>query len=112
MCVCVCVRFQYVCVVLTLVFEQDQSHKSIVIRGMIQAFNRDQSVLPRLLDISQMTLKALTYVLQHSPYGFAVALAALAKHREFLSLARWLPQRIQEGGNEFLLAAINFLRYQ
>ena len=46
----------------------DTSHKAIVIRGMVHAFNRDQSILPRLLDISQMTLKSLTTVL-HQRYA-------------------------------------------
>jgi CCR4-NOT transcription complex subunit 1 len=87
----------------------DQSHRSIVIRGLVQAYQRDPSCLPRLLDVSQVTLKALTIVLQAKPYSFTLALATVAKQREFLSLGRWLPQRMQEGGEEFLLACIVFV---
>ncbi len=87
----------------------DQSHRAIVMRGLVQAYQRDPSCLPRLLDVSQVTLKALTTILQGRPYSFTLALATLAKHREFLSLVRWLPQRIQEGGDEFLQACIVFV---
>jgi CCR4-NOT transcription complex subunit 1 len=87
----------------------DQSHRAVVVRGLVQAYQRDPSCLPRLLDVSQVTLKALTTVLQAKPYSFALALATVAKQREFLSLGRWLPQRIQEGGEEFLLACIVYV---
>ncbi len=87
----------------------DQSHRGIIIRGLVQAYQRDPSCLPRLLDVSQVTLKALTTVLQAKPYSFTLALATVAKQREFLSLGRWLPQRIQEGGEEFLMACIIFV---
>lgn len=89
--------------------QQDQAHRHIIVRGMVQAFNRDPSVLPKLLDISQMILKSLTTILQSRPYSFSLALATLAKHREFLSLGRWLPQRIQESGEEFVAACIQFV---
>ena len=87
----------------------DPAQRAIIIRGLVQAYQRDPSCLPRLLDVSQMTLKALTTILQSRPYSFSLALATLAKHREFLSLGRWLPQRIQEGGDEFLQACIAFV---
>ena len=88
---------------------EEQTHRAIVVRGMVQAFNRDPTMLPRLLDISQMTLKSLTIILQTRHYSFALALATLAKHREFLSLGRWLPQRIQDGKDEFVVACIHFI---
>jgi hypothetical protein len=39
-------------------------------------------------------LKALTEVLEASPFAFALELAALAARREYLNLEKWLQERV------------------
>lgn len=39
-------------------------------------------------------LKALTDVLEATPFAFALELAALAARREYLNLEKWLQERL------------------
>lgn len=39
-------------------------------------------------------LKALTSVLEATPFAFALELAALAARREYLNLEKWLQERV------------------
>ena len=88
----------------------DRHNRPIVIRGMVEAYRKDPSCLPRLLDIAQMNLKALGPILDSRPWSFALDFAALAHKREYLNLAKWLQDRIAEHGDPFASACIDFLR--
>lgn len=82
---------------------------SVVIRGMVEMYFKDPSSLSRILDISQ-DLKALNTILVARPFSFVIDLAALASHREYLYLDKWLQDRINEHGASFAAACITYIR--
>ena len=82
---------------------------SVVIRGMVEMYFKDPSSLSRILDISQ-DLKALNTILVARPFPFVIDLAALASHREYLYLDKWLQERINEHGTSFAAACITYTR--
>lgn len=82
---------------------------SVVIRGMVEMYFKDPSSLSRILDISQ-DLKALNTILVARPFSFVIDLAALASHREYLYLDKWLQDRINEHGAPFASACIAYIR--
>ena len=47
-------------------------------------------------------LKALTDVLEATPFAFALELAALAARREYLNLEKWLQERMAAHGLPFM----------
>lgn len=47
-------------------------------------------------------LKALTDVLETTPFAFALELAALAARREYLNLEKWLQERMAAHGLPFM----------
>lgn len=47
-------------------------------------------------------LKALTDVLEATPFAFALELAALAARREYLNLEKWLQERLTAHGVPFV----------
>jgi CCR4-NOT transcription complex subunit 1 len=82
---------------------------SVVIRGMVEMYFKDPSSLSRLLDIAQ-DLKALNTILTARPFSFVIDLAALASHREYLYLDKWLQDRINEHGATFAAACIAYIK--
>eukprot|EP00026_Physarum_polycephalum_P000086 Phypoly_transcript_00086.p1 GENE.Phypoly_transcript_00086~~Phypoly_transcript_00086.p1 ORF type:complete len:2362 (+),score=414.48 Phypoly_transcript_00086:843-7088(+) len=82
---------------------------SVVIRGMVEMYFKDPSSLSRLLDIAQ-DLKALNAILTTRPFSFVIDLAALASHREYLYLDKWLQDRINEHGAAFAVACITYIK--
>jgi CCR4-NOT transcription complex subunit 1 len=54
-------------------------------------------------------VKILPQLLRLRPHTFALELAALASRREFLNLAKWLDEMIENGGKEFYREAVQFL---
>lgn len=70
---------------------------------------KDPSSLSRLLDIAQ-DLKALNTILTARPFSFVIDLAALASHREYLYLDKWLQDRINEHGATFATACIAYIK--
>ncbi|XP_065316483.1 CCR4-NOT transcription complex subunit 1-like isoform X2 [Gordionus sp. m RMFG-2023] len=69
----------------------------------------DQSRLSRILDIAQ-DLKALSLLLNCTPFGFIIDLACLASRREYLKLEKWLAEKIREHSEPFIWALIYFLK--
>ena len=82
---------------------------SVVIRGMVEMYFKDPSSLSRLLDIAQ-DLKALNTILTARPFSFVIDLAALASHREYLYLDKWLQDRINEHVASFAAACIAYIK--
>jgi len=86
------------------------ANRSLILRAMFDLYLIDKSSLSRILDIAQ-DLKVLTDVLHEaSSYRFMIDLAALAAHREFLFLEKWLPGHIQKFGEPFVRACVTFLK--
>jgi CCR4-NOT transcription complex subunit 1 len=55
----------------------------------------DQTRLSRILDVAQ-DLKALSMLLNATPFAFVIDLACLASRREYLKLDKWLSDKIRE----------------
>ncbi|PIO34363.1 hypothetical protein AB205_0070670 [Aquarana catesbeiana] len=69
----------------------------------------DQARLSRILDVAQ-DLKALSMLLNGTPFAFVIDLAALASRREYLKLDKWLTDKIREHGEPFVQACMTFLK--
>lgn len=57
----------------------------------------DQQRLSRILDVAQ-DLKALSMLLNLTPFLFVIDLACLASRREYLKLDKWLSDKVREHG--------------
>ncbi|XP_065678715.1 CCR4-NOT transcription complex subunit 1 isoform X1 [Hydra vulgaris] len=68
-----------------------------------------QTRLSRILDVAQ-DLKALSILLNSSPFSFVIDLAALASRREYLKLDKWLADKLREHQEPFTQALVNFLK--
>ena len=80
-----------------------------VLRCLVEAHTVQPGCLGRVLDICQ-DLKALTAVLDSTPAGFAVDLAALAARREYLNLEKWCGDMVAARGRPFVADCLRFLR--
>ena len=54
-------------------------------------------------------LRALTDVLEATPFAFALELAALAARREYLNLEKWLQERLTAHGVPFVQVSFLFV---
>lgn len=68
-----------------------------------------QTRLSRILDVAQ-DLKALSMLLNSSPFSFVIDLAALASRREYLKLDKWLTDKLREHQEPFGQALVGFLK--
>jgi CCR4-NOT transcription complex subunit 1 len=61
--------------------------------------------------ISALTapLKILEALLEVRPFTFALDIASLASRREYLNLDKWLADKVQTSGSDFLRSIIVFL---
>lgn len=80
-----------------------------ILRAFVDLHAKDAAMVSRILDICQ-ELKALTEVLNSTPYAFSIDLAALAARREFLNLEKWLQSKIVVLGLPFAGAVLRYLR--
>ena len=80
----------------------------LVMDAMITVYSQDNTKLSRLLDMVH-ELKALNTVLEWNIYPFVIDFASLASRREYLNLEKWLQDRIQKQGSDFVQACIRFL---
>lgn len=62
-------------------------NRKALLLAMVDMHAKDNGTIPRILDVCQ-ELKALTMVLDSTPYSFAIDLAALAARREYLNLEK------------------------
>ena len=58
----------------------------------------------------QKEIKALTMVLDVTPFSFAIELAALASKREFLNLKKWLNDNLSSQRDTLFEASNDLLR--
>lgn len=71
--------------------------------------DEQQQRLSRILDVAQ-DLKALNLLLNSNHYPFVIDLACLASRREYLKLDKWVLDKIQNNGEQFVKAAVEFLQ--
>lgn len=91
---------------------QSASIRQLVMQAMAEWYvkgDMDQGRLSRILDVAQ-DLKALSMLLNGSPFVFVIDLAALASRREYLKLDKWLKDKLKEHKEEFAQSCIVFLR--
>lgn len=69
----------------------------------------DQQRLSRILDVAQ-DLKALSMLLNLTPFMFVIDLACLASRREYLKLDKWLGDKVREHGVSFCMFFL-FLKF-
>ncbi|XP_072278890.1 CCR4-NOT transcription complex subunit 1 [Pyxicephalus adspersus] len=92
---------------------QSPSIRQLIMHAMAEWYMRgeqyDQARLSRILDVAQ-DLKALSMLLNGTPFAFVIDLAALASRREYLKLDKWLTDKIREHGEPFVQACMTFLK--
>ncbi|KYO27503.1 CCR4-NOT transcription complex subunit 1 isoform C [Alligator mississippiensis] len=92
---------------------QSPSIRQLIMHAMAEWYMRgeqyDQAKLSRILDVAQ-DLKALSMLLNGTPFAFVIDLAALASRREYLKLDKWLTDKIREHGEPFITACMTFLK--
>ncbi|KAG8437274.1 hypothetical protein GDO86_008106 [Hymenochirus boettgeri] len=92
---------------------QSPSIRQLIMHAMAEWYMRgeqyDQARLSRILDVAQ-DLKALSMLLNGTPFAFVIDLAALASRREYLKLDKWLTDKIREHGEPFIQACMTFLK--
>ncbi|XP_043837356.1 CCR4-NOT transcription complex subunit 1 isoform X7 [Dromiciops gliroides] len=92
---------------------QSPSIRQLIMHAMAEWYMRgeqyDQTKLSRILDVAQ-DLKALSMLLNGTPFAFVIDLAALASRREYLKLDKWLTDKIREHGEPFIQACMTFLK--
>lgn len=81
----------------------------IVLWGLMDIHAKDPSSISKILDACQ-EIKALTMVLDLTPFSFAIELAALASKREFLNLEKWLNDNLSSQRDKLFEACLKFLR--
>ncbi|CAG2117291.1 unnamed protein product, partial [Medioppia subpectinata] len=87
--------------------------KQILLQAMCEYYiksphEEQQQRLSRILDVAQ-DLKALSILLNGTCYPFVIDLACLASRREYLKLDKWLKDKIECNGENFVNACIMFL---
>ncbi|XP_055951329.1 CCR4-NOT transcription complex subunit 1-like isoform X2 [Argiope bruennichi] len=85
--------------------------RNIIMHAMADWYARgdgDQTRLSRILDVAQ-DLKALSMLLNLTPFLFVIDLACLASRREYLKLDKWLTDKVRDHGESFVESCVNFL---
>ena len=87
--------------------------KQILLQAMCEYYikspqEEQQQRLSRILDVAQ-DLKSLSILLNGNCYPFVIDLACLASRREYLKLDKWLMDKIECNGENFVNACIVFL---
>ncbi|GFQ94535.1 CCR4-NOT transcription complex subunit 1 [Trichonephila clavata] len=85
--------------------------RNIIMHAMGDWYARgdgDQTRLSRILDVAQ-DLKALSMLLNLTPFLFVIDLACLASRREYLKLDKWLNDKVRDHGEPFVEACVTFL---
>jgi len=114
---------QELCTILMALFLENHSHSTfvlhklwqlnppIVVRRMLEQYFKDTGILSRLLDVAQ-DLKALPAILEARLFQFAINLAVLASHCEFLFLEKWISDTLLEHGNSFGILFGSLIQHQ
>lgn len=85
-----------------------QMAPDFLMNGLRSSYADNAMVVGRILDVAQ-DLKILDKMLEQRPFFYALDIAALAARRDFLNLDRWLQESIDEHGNEFVRASLDFV---
>ncbi|KAI9329571.1 CCR4-Not complex component, Not1-domain-containing protein [Obelidium mucronatum] len=89
-----------------------QVSPSLVLAGLAHIYSKDPSQIGRILDIVQ-EIKALSQILDTKHSYFTLDLAVLASRRNYMSLEKWLQDRIQleraAGSSMFLKGCLEFI---
>lgn len=92
---------------------QSSAVRTLVMHSMAEWYMRgephDQTRLSRILDVAQ-DLKALSLLLNATPFAFVIDLACLASRREYLKLDKWLSDKIREHREPFIQTCVTFLK--
>ncbi|CAI5954737.1 unnamed protein product, partial [Closterium sp. NIES-65] len=83
--------------------------KDVVMQAMVGVHASDPTSIARLLDVCQ-DLKALSVVLESTPFSFSLDLASLASRREYLNLEKWLQEALTLHRDSLFKACLQFLR--
>jgi CCR4-NOT transcription complex subunit 1 len=83
-------------------------NRNFVTRSMVDWYQQDTTHISRILDVCQ-DIKALSTILDNTPFPFAMEMAALAHRREYLNLDKWLSERLMQGHVGFLQAMVDFV---
>ncbi|KAL5022887.1 hypothetical protein ScPMuIL_002042 [Solemya velum] len=87
--------------------------RTLIMHAMAEWYMRgephDQTRLSRILDVAQ-DLKALSMLLNATPFAFVIDLACLASRREYLKLDKWLTDKIREHREPFIQTCVTFLK--
>ncbi|XP_060561916.1 CCR4-NOT transcription complex subunit 1-like [Ruditapes philippinarum] len=87
--------------------------RTLIMHSMAEWYMRgephDQTRLSRILDVAQ-DLKALSMLLNATPFAFVIDLACLASRREYLKLDKWLSDKIREHREPFIQTCVTFLK--
>ncbi|ESO94093.1 hypothetical protein LOTGIDRAFT_239532 [Lottia gigantea] len=87
--------------------------RTLIMHSMAEWYMRgdqhDQMRLSRILDVAQ-DLKALSMLLNATPFAFVIDLACLASRRGYLKLDKWLSDKISEHKEPFVQACVSFLK--
>ncbi|CAI5975139.1 unnamed protein product [Closterium sp. NIES-65] len=83
--------------------------KDVVMQAMVGMHASDPTSIARLLDVCQ-DLKALSVVLESTPFSFSLDLASLASRREYLNLEKWLQEALTLHRDSLFKACLQFLR--
>jgi len=84
-------------------------NRTLLMRGMVESYNKDPSNLSRLLDVAH-DIKALSPILEIRSFSFVINFATLASRREYLNLEKWLQDRINEHQSDFIQACLAYLK--
>ena len=90
--------------------------RTLIMHSMAEWYMRgehDQTRLSRILDVAQ-DLKALSMLLNATPFAFVIDLACLASRREYLKLDKWLSDKIKEhrvSGWNIVIKMLNFTHF-
>nr|GLL40743.1 CCR4-NOT transcription complex subunit 1-like [Ipomoea trifida] len=82
---------------------------SILLRGVMDAMKDDPDNINKVLDACQ-ELKILSPVLDMIPYSFGIRLAALASHKEFIDLGKWLSTNLRTYKDNFCEECLKFIK--
>ena len=88
------------------------ANKELVINAIANMYNSSPDLmnLSRILDITQKLKESLLLLVTCNDYKFAVNLAILAVKRDFLHIEQWLKERIENVGDDFILALLDYIK--
>ena len=96
----------------SVIEEAWNANKELVINAIANMYNSSPDLmnLSRILDITQKLKESLLLLVNCNDYKFAVNLAILAVKRDFLHIEQWLKERIENVGDDFVAALVDYIK--